>query len=437
MVKKDSKEPEKDQLVVIKAEAESKIQHQIDDGDEIAKLPVNSDIAVKQAQDKMSSWYDFTREVLLRIFSTNKMEQEFVWASSVIYRDPLDNFRRIDNYLNKLKSISKRLELYDDIAPKETTRMKTAFVSPNAKKVFVVHGRNSVLLNSMFDFLRAIGLDPIEWSHAIILTGKPTPTIQDIVMTAFKEAQATVVLLSGDDVAKLRTEFILPSDETYEKELTPQARPNVLFEAGMAMTGSQERTILVQVGQVRKFSDIQGLHITRLDDSAEQKMELINKLRSAGCDIPDPMTNRRWVTVGQFTDEYDNTSMKNTTMPKPSPLSNRKELIKAIAEGQIATIELIEANIYIKDNPTVSGIQNIGATMAARNALGRYESALNAINTEKLVAGTAYAGLINPLIILMQSGVASIESKSDLTLFRSRLEENVRETVKSIDELGQ
>jgi predicted nucleotide-binding protein len=328
MVKKEIKEPEKDQLLVTKDEAKAKLQKQIYEGEEIAKLPVNNDMAVKQAHDKMSSWYDFTKEVLLRVFSTNKMEQEFMWASRIIYNNPLDNFRKIDDYLNKLKSISKRIELYDDITTKETTQMKSAFVSPSTKKVFVVHGRNSELLNSMFDFLRAIGLDPIEWSQAIILTGKPTPTIQDIVITAFKDAQAIIVLLSGDDVAKLRGEFIQPSDEAYEKELTPQARPNVLFEAGMAMTGNQGRTLLVQVGQLRKFSDIQGLHITRLDNSVEQKMELINKLRAAGCDIPDPTINGRWVSVGDFTDRYNSTA-SNISSPIKSTMP---QLIKPRAE---------------------------------------------------------------------------------------------------------
>jgi predicted nucleotide-binding protein len=48
------------------------------------------------------------------------------------------------------------------------------------------------------------------------------------------KARAVLVLLSPDDEAKLRDLFISPSDGSFERELTPQARPNVLFEAGLA-----------------------------------------------------------------------------------------------------------------------------------------------------------------------------------------------------------
>ncbi|MBN2463276.1 MAG: nucleotide-binding protein [Dehalococcoidia bacterium] len=175
----------------------------------------------------------------------------------------------------------------------------------NKKAVFVVHGRNKRLTDSMFNFLDAIGLEPIEWNKAIAMTGKSMPSIQDIVSTALREAQAIIVLLSGDDLAILRKEFIDMHDEAYEKEPTPQARPNVLFEAGMAVAGNQERTILVQIGKIRKFSDIQGLHITHLDNTPQKKQELINKLKSAGCDIRDLSAENRWMGVGNFEDRLD------------------------------------------------------------------------------------------------------------------------------------
>jgi predicted nucleotide-binding protein len=42
---------------------------------------------------------------------------------------------------------------------------------PDPTKVFVVHGRNEKARIAMFAFLRAIGLQPIEWSEAVSLTG--------------------------------------------------------------------------------------------------------------------------------------------------------------------------------------------------------------------------------------------------------------------------
>lgn len=46
----------------------------------------------------------------------------------------------------------------------------------NARSVFVVHGRNEPLRKAMFDFLRSINLSPMEWSHAVELTGEGSPT---------------------------------------------------------------------------------------------------------------------------------------------------------------------------------------------------------------------------------------------------------------------
>lgn len=81
-------------------------------------------------------------------------------------------------------------------------------------------------------------------------------------------AQAVLVIFTGDDMAMLANSLQREDDPEYEKSLTPQARPNVLFEAGMAFGVHSERTILVQIGEVRPFSDIAGRHVIRLDDSS-------------------------------------------------------------------------------------------------------------------------------------------------------------------------
>ncbi|HUU87941.1 MAG TPA: nucleotide-binding protein [Candidatus Glassbacteria bacterium] len=168
-----------------------------------------------------------------------------------------------------------------------------------SQDVFVIHGRNTSLRDSMFDFLRAIGLRPIEWIEAVNATGSASPYVGEVLDVAFDRAQATIVLLTPDDEAKLRKEFIDPNDPIYEKKLTPQARPNVLFEAGMAIGRTPNRTIIVEVGDLRPFSDIAGRHTVRLDNSYEKRHELALKLRTAGCDINLSGTTD-WHNVGDF-----------------------------------------------------------------------------------------------------------------------------------------
>ena len=66
---------------------------------------------------------------------------------------------------------------------------------PDPSKVFVVHGRNESIRRGIFAFLRAIGLEPIEWTQAVALTGKATPYVGEILDAALSTAQAIVVVL--------------------------------------------------------------------------------------------------------------------------------------------------------------------------------------------------------------------------------------------------
>ena len=135
--------------------------------------------------------------------------------------------------------------------------------SPDKRKVFVVHGRNSAARDAMFFFLRSLSLQPIEWSEAVGLTGKTNPFIGEVLDAAFANAQAIVVIMTPDDIAYLDERFRLPDDPRTKRSRTPQARPNVLFEAGMAMGHCPDRAILVQLGNIRPFSDISGRHMVQ------------------------------------------------------------------------------------------------------------------------------------------------------------------------------
>ncbi|WP_324195787.1 nucleotide-binding protein [Nocardia abscessus] len=164
-------------------------------------------------------------------------------------------------------------------------------------KVFVIHGRNEKARREVFTFLRAVGLRPIEWASAVAMTGEPSPYIGDVLTEAFKVAQAIVVLQTPDDVVYLDTE--LCGDDEDEARPQWQPRPNVLFEAGMAMAVSPKRTVIVEFGPVKPFSDISGRHRLRLDDTLAKRQELVNRLRTAGCAVETEGTD--WHTAGDLT----------------------------------------------------------------------------------------------------------------------------------------
>jgi len=167
-----------------------------------------------------------------------------------------------------------------------------------SRKVFVIHGRDSRLRRGMFDFLRAIGLDPIEWSTAVTLVRKASPYVGEILGAAFKHAQAVVALLTPDDEARLRSDLVTEDDPPYERWLTGQARPNVLFEAGMAFATHPDNTVLVQIGSVRPFSDVAGRHVVRMDNSTSKRKDLAQRLQSAGCSVN--LGGEDWLTTGDM-----------------------------------------------------------------------------------------------------------------------------------------
>jgi len=170
--------------------------------------------------------------------------------------------------------------------------------SSDPHQVFVVHGRDKRLRDALFSFLRALGLRPLEWSEVVKATGKATPYIGDVLDQGFAMARAVVVLLTPDDEARLRDDLRGPDEPDYETSLTYQPRPNVLFEAGMALGRHPDRTLLIQIGHVRPVSDLSGRHVIRLDNTPQLRHEVAERLRTAGCAVNTQGTD--WFGEGDF-----------------------------------------------------------------------------------------------------------------------------------------
>ena len=210
-----------------------------------------------------------------------------------------DALKRADSVLH---SMVDEIQIYwgdngtaeDPYGPQAASKV---LAKPDAKSVFVVYGRNEVARKSMFDFLRAIGLTPKEWSQLIKETGEASPYPGHILDSAFSNAQAVVVLMTPDDEVRLRKEFRKKNDEDYERRLTHQARPNVLFELGMAMGRDARRTVIVELGKQRPFSDVFGRHVVRTN-SPDWRRDLASRLETAECAVDTSGTD--WLKVGKF-----------------------------------------------------------------------------------------------------------------------------------------
>jgi predicted nucleotide-binding protein len=179
--------------------------------------------------------------------------------------------------------------------------------------VFVVHGRDQALRKSMFEFLRALGLNPMEWEQAVHQARGANPNVQNIIETAMARVQAVVVLFSPDEIAYLKEHFWGPDDRHGDGKPDGQARPNVLFEAGLALGAHPEKTVIVQVGKVRPFSDIAGKHLVKLTNDTGKRNDLANRLAKIGCDVNK--VGNDWMTAGTF-EPTEPKARKKTTRGK-------------------------------------------------------------------------------------------------------------------------
>ncbi|HEY5987051.1 MAG TPA: nucleotide-binding protein [Streptosporangiaceae bacterium] len=168
--------------------------------------------------------------------------------------------------------------------------------TPDRRSIFLVHGRWAEAAEAMRAFLTSLDLKVIEWEQAAQSTGKASPYIGEILDAGFAMAHAAVVLMTPDDVACLNPS-LLPDGQQPEP-LTGQPRPNVIFEGGMAWQQFRERTLLVEVGSLRGFSDLAGVYTVRLDGSPETRRAVASRLKTAGCAVDD--SGDRWLSAGSF-----------------------------------------------------------------------------------------------------------------------------------------
>jgi len=146
--------------------------------------------------------------------------------------------------------------------------------SANAElaRVFVIHGRDLEAVAQLESFLKRLGLKHVRFED--VADGlRSNAFIADIVVEGIRNAQIVIGLFTPDEVAALYDH----GGEYVEASARWQARPNVLFEAGVAWGIGREKVILATLGaDVELFSDVDGIHILRLDQEKGRRSMITN-----------------------------------------------------------------------------------------------------------------------------------------------------------------
>ena len=176
------------------------------------------------------------------------------------------------------------LEWDTDTPPASTPSTITASDAVrDAKKIFVVHGRDPRPVEVLAKYLQFLHLEMMTWSAAVDLAEGTQPHTYDIVKAGIDSAAAVIVIFSPDDIAHIKDDFSAEGDP--DRTPVGQARPNVLLEAGMAFALARTRTIFLQSARTREISDIAGFNWVKLNGVWDSRNDLKNRLEKAGADV--------------------------------------------------------------------------------------------------------------------------------------------------------
>jgi len=152
-------------------------------------------------------------------------------------------------------------------------------LSTNPKDIFVIHGHDHGIKETVARFLSKLGLNPI------ILHEQPDEG-KTIIEKFEKHADVTfaVAIFSRDDVGTARNAIL--EGKSIESSLRPRARQNVVFELGYFMGALGRRNVraIVEDG-VETPSDYSGVLYIPFDAADGWRLKLVKELKAAGLEI--------------------------------------------------------------------------------------------------------------------------------------------------------
>ena len=142
----------------------------------------------------------------------------------------------------------------------------------NSKKVFIVHGHDNELKETLARFLEKIGLEPIILHEQV--NGGLTIIEK---FQANSDVQFAIVLMTPDDVGNTKENI---------DNLNERARQNVILELGYFMGKlGRDRVCALLKGNVERPSDYDGVVYIAVDSSNGWKLLLAKELKEAQLDF--------------------------------------------------------------------------------------------------------------------------------------------------------
>ena len=232
------------------------------------QLLINQRDAISQISFKYSSyidWFNDTENIVKELFPDEPSYLQLLKKTKIL-NDEYSNEDLVIKCKESLNKSSKLLNMIIDSLPNES--INTTY-SNTSKKVFIVHGTNNEIKESVARFLDKLSLEPI------ILHEQPNKGRTIIEkLTDYTDVSFAIVLLTADDLGK----------EKSQEKLKYRARQNVILELGLFLSklGKQNVCALYE-DKVEIPSDFSGVLYIPLN--SDWKSLLFKELKAVGFDI--------------------------------------------------------------------------------------------------------------------------------------------------------
>ena len=144
-----------------------------------------------------------------------------------------------------------------------------------------------------------------------------------------------------------------------------------------------ERTILVELGTLRQFTDIAGIYVIRMTDTSQRRQELAQRLQTAGC--PVDLEGTDWHTAGDFSGALGS----RTQGSSETETSEKQHIAETSSSEERRFVEILNAARQLREH--ISQFQTPGhanrTDYEAGNiivALGALAGQMNALNMNEL-----------------------------------------------------
>ena len=217
----------------------------------VTQSELNTETIRKVKQDELDR-----KQKSLRVYSSFRYSREIVSRDEQYTKDITDEIleeaqNSLDTAVSELK---KEIPIYSN------------------HKVFIVHGRDTLLRTQVENVLRALGLEPIILQEQANNGKTIIEKIEECTDVGFG-----IVLYTPCDEGRLKSE---------DRELKPRARQNVVLEHGYLMAKLGRERVCCLVSQNVEFpSDIQGIGYIPANDIDQWKYKIAKELKAAGFDI--------------------------------------------------------------------------------------------------------------------------------------------------------